>query len=311
MYKDNKIGTVIPAYNEEQFIEDVIRGIPEFVDYIFVVDDASTDDTATRAKAVDDGRLMVICNPSNMGVGGSMMVGYQAAIQAGMDIIVKVDGDGQMSMSHMPHLLDAIVEEGYDYAKGNRFIEGDSLASMPRIRLVGNIILTFLTKLASGYWHVFDPQNGYTAIRATALQHLPLGRIYKGYFFENDMLVQLNIHRFRVKDVSIPAIYGDEISHLHIRKIIGKFSGLLLKRFFYRIYQRYILRDFSPIVIFGVLGLLLLGWGIAFGLITWIHSYSTGVPATTGTVMLSVLPFFIGFQLLLQALVLDIQETPK
>lgn len=311
MYKDNQIAAVIPAYNEENFIGAVLQGIPDFVDCIFVVDDASSDDTFERAKAIDDDRVTVIRNASNMGVGGSMAAGYQAALQAGVDIVIKVDGDGQMSMAHMPQLLDAIVNEGYDYAKGNRFLEGDSLTDMPRIRLIGNIILTFLTKLASGYWHVFDPQNGYTAIRVTALKHLALNRIYKGYFFENDMLVQLNIHRFRVKDVSIPAIYGDEVSHMRIHKIIGKFSILLIRRFFYRIYHRYILRDFSPIVIFGALGTLLLAWGTAFGLFTWVRSFYTDVPATTGTVMLSVLPFFIGFQLVLQAIVLDIQETPR
>ncbi len=161
-------------------------------------------------------------------------------------------------------------------------------------------------------WHIFDPQNGYTAIHSSALGSIDLNHISKGYFFENDMLVQLNIHKFRVKDVPIPAIYADEISHLKIHKVVGIFSLLLINRFFYRIYNRYILRDFSPIVIFGFFGTLFLSWGTIFGLYTWIlGSLPNATPATAGTVMLSVLPFFIGFQLLLQALVLDIQETPK
>lgn len=312
MYKDHKISVVIPAYNEEAFIGDVITNIPDYVDNIFVVDDASTDKTSESVNSINDPRVKLSRNPSNRGVGGSMLIGYQLAIDCNADIAVKIDGDGQMSAPHLPNLLDPIIDDNYDYAKGNRFIEGHGLSNMPRIRLIGNIILTFFTKLASGYWHVFDPQNGYTAIRVKSLKSLKFDHINEGYFFENDMLVQLNIHKYRVKDVSIPAKYGNEVSHLKIRKIIGMFSILLIRRFIYRIYNRYVLRDFSPIILFGFFGTIFLTWGTLFGLYTWIlGSAPDAEPAPAGTVMLSVLPFFIGFQLLLQALVLDIYETPK
>jgi hypothetical protein len=182
---------------------------------------------------------------------------------------------------------------------------------MPFSRWIGNMLLTFLTKLASGYWHIFDPQNGYTAIAVHALETLNLDRIYQGYFFENDMLVQLNIHNYRVKDVPVPAIYGQEVSEIRIPKILVSFSLLLLRRFWYRVYQKYILRDFSPIVLFLFTGLLLMGWGALFGGYHWWQSYRTDTPATTGTVMLAAMPFILGFQLVLQAIVLDIHETPR
>jgi hypothetical protein len=203
------------------------------------------------------------------------------------------------------------VDQGYDYAKGNRFLAGESLHTMPRHRLLGNIVLTFLNKLASGYWHIFDPQNGYTAISASALRRLDLHTLNQRYFFENDMLIALNFHSARVADVSIPAQYGEERSHLNPFKAGATFPLLFLLRLWRRIYQKYVLRDFSPIALFLFMGLLLFGWGVAFGAYHWILSVSTAHVATTGTVMLAVLPLILGFQLILQALVLDIQETPR
>ncbi len=275
-----------------------------------MVDDASSDATAKAAEAAADPRVTIIRNERNLGVGGATKRGYRRALEMGADIVVKVDGDGQMPLDRLESLLKVLVEEGYDYAKGNRFLEG-GIRKMPFIRLVGNIILTFLTKLASGYWHIFDPQNGFTAITSRALKTLPLDRIHNGYFFENDMLVNLNIFRYRVKDVPIPTIYGEEESGIRITSIILTFPWLLLKRFFYRIYQKYVLRDFSPIALFLFLGLILLAWGVFFGAYHWIRSIKTGIAATTGTVMLSVLPLILGFQLVLEALVLDIQESPR
>ena len=311
MYKDKTIAVIIPAHNEAQFIASVIHSIPPYVDYIIVVDDASRDDTSAQARASGDPRLTVLRNETNLGVGGAMVRGYQQALTLDSDIIVKVDGDGQMPLDHLEALLQPIVSEGYAYTKGNRFLESATLENMPYLRWVGNILLTFLTKLASGYWHVFDPQNGFTAISAAALRSLNLPRIYQGFFFENDMLVQLNIRHYRVKDVPMPTIYGEEQSDLHIRKVIFVFSRLLINRFFYRIYQKYILRDFSPIVIFLFIGTLMIVWGTVFGGYHWLQSIRTNTPATTGTVMLAAMPFILGFQLLLQAIVLDIQETPR
>jgi glycosyltransferase involved in cell wall biosynthesis len=239
------------------------------------------------------------------------MVGYAKALELDCELIVKMDGDGQMPPEHLDKLLDAVVDQGYDYAKGNRFLAGESLHAMPRHRLFGNVILTFLTKLASGYWHLFDPQNGYTVISAAALRRLDLGRLHTRYFFENNMLVALSIHNSRVADVAIPASYGNEKSKLNPFKAGITFPLLLLIRFWRRIYQKYVLRDFSVIALFLVMGLLLFGWGVLFGAYHWILSVTTKHVATTVTVMLAVLPLILGFQLLLQAIVLDIQETPK
>jgi len=311
MYKGKKIAIVVPAYNEAKFITQVIRDIPPFIDVIVVIDDASQDSTFKCVKNVRDPRVIILRNEVNQGVGGSTIKGYRKAIEMESKIIVKVDGDGQMPLDRLPNLLDAIVEDGYDYAKGNRFLDDNALMQMPKNRLIGNILLTFFTKMASGYWHIFDPQNGYTAIDVHTLKVIDLDRIHKCYFFENDMLIQLNIHNRKVKDISMPAIYGQEKSGIRINSILITFPRLLLQRFLYRIYQKYVLRDFSPIALFLGMGSLLLGWGVGFGIYHWIKSILTHVQTSTGTVMLAVLPLILGFQLVLEALVLDIHETPR
>lgn len=311
MYKGYIISTVVPAHNEARHIGDVIRTMPELVDRIIVVDDASQDDTVEVAEACGDARLIVLKTEQNQGVGGATLLGYSKALELNSDIVVKMDGDGQMLPEYLSSLLDAIIEQGYDYAKGNRFLASDSLAQMPKRRLLGNIVLTFLTKLASGYWHIFDPQNGYTGIKADVLCSLHLDSIHKRFFFENDILVHLNLQNFRVKDVAIPARYSEEVSDLNLFNISLTFPPLLLSRFFRRIYQKYVLRDFSPIALFLFLGLILFSWGVLFGLYIWIKSSLTEHVSATGTVMLSILPLILGFQLLLQAFVMDVQATPK
>jgi len=310
MYKNKRIGVVVPAYNEERFLGQVIADAPEYVDCLIVVDDCSTDGTAKVIQSVNDGRLIGLKTASNQGVGGATALGYLKASELGCDIVVKMDGDGQMAAEYLPRLLDAIVD-GYDYAKGNRFLAGASLASMPRHRLLGNIILTFLNKLASGYWQIFDPQNGYTAISRAALERLEFETLHRRYFFENDILIALNFNNARVVDIAIPARYGTEHSDLNPFRAGVTFPLLFLPRFCRRIYQKYILRDFSPIALFLIMGLLLFAWGFVFGAYHWILSIVTNHVATTGTVMLAVLPLILGFQLVLQAIVLDIQETPK
>lgn len=311
VYKENRVTVVIPAYNEQKHIACVIKDIPHFVDLIIVVNDASQDATSKCIEEIGEPRVVLVESPVNQGVGGSTIKGYQMALTMGSDVIAKVDGDGQMPLARLSNLLDAIIDEGYHYSKGNRFLESTTLRQMPKIRLIGNSLLTFLTKLASGYWNVFDPQNGFTAISAPCLEKINLDRIHRRFFFENDMLVQLSIHNYRVKDVPIPTIYGDEESGIRISSILCVFPWLLLNRFIYRVYQKYILRDFSPIALFLGSGSLLMGWGIGFGIYLWIKSMLTNVHTSTGTVMLAVLPLILGFQLVLQALVLDIQETPR
>ena len=311
MYRGRSIGVVIPAYNVVRSIRKVIEGVPEWVDRVIVVDDASRDETLEAARGIASNRLIVLHHEVNQGVGGAMVTGFRRALEEGVKIAVKMDGDGQMDPGYLPALLDTVTIQGYDYAKGNRFLHTAALSTMPRHRLFGNFILTFLTKLTSGYWNVFDPQNGYLAIRRDALAQLNLDRIAKRFFFENDLLINLNILGFRVKDVAIPALYGDERSNIKISRILSSFPVYLFRRYWYRIYQKYVLRDFSPVALFLFLGLPFLFWGLGFGVYTWWRSWMFGEIATTGTVMLSVLPFLIGFQLILQAILLDIQATPK
>jgi glycosyltransferase involved in cell wall biosynthesis len=311
MYKDHRIAVVVPCHNEAGHLADVIRTMPAFVDSIIVVDDCSTDNTAEVARKSGDARVCVLQPDQNQGVGGATILGYEKGLEANADVLVKMDGDGQMAPEFLGELLDQIVEHGYDYAKGNRFLAGESLAQMPKVRLFGNVALTFMTKLASGYWHVFDPQNGYTAIRARALKRLNLTRVHRRFFFENDMLVALNYFSSRVSDVAIPSRYGQEISDLSPFKIGLTFPLLLTQRFLRRVYQRYVLRDFSPVALFLFLGFVLFVWGLGFGIYLWVETAITGRATPTGTIMLALLPLILGFQLLLQAVVLDIQNTPR
>lgn len=309
MYRERAVAVVIPAYNEEAYIVGVLDGIPPFVDHVVVVDDASRDRTAAMVRESADPRVRLVEHAENQGVGAAMRTGYGLALELGADVVVKMDGDGQMDPRDVHRLLDALIDADAHYAKGNRFLEA-GVAGMPAVRLVGNTLLTFLTKLASGYWHIFDPQNGFTAIRAEALRTLDLSRVARGYFFENDMLVHLNVQRRRVVDVAMTARYPHTKTSLSVPRVAVTFPLLLLSRFRYRIYQKYVLRDFSPIALFLGLGLLLSGWGVVFGAAVWWHSIVYRKVATTGTVMLSALPLILGFQLILQAIVLDIAETP-
>ncbi len=311
MYRQRTIAVVIPAYNVANQIRPVIKGVPECVDQIIVVDDASTDGTADALHGVEDHRLTVVRHAVNQGVGGAMVTGFRLALERGAEVVVKMDGDGQMDPACLPALLDPIVVDGYGYAKGNRFLCGDQLEDMPRLRLMGSFGLTFLSKLASGYWHVFDPVNGFVAIDASVLRKLPLNRLARRYFFESDMLIQLNVFKVKIRDVPIPPRYGDERSSMRLSQVLLTFPLYLFRGFWYRLYQRHVLREFSPVAVFWILGTLLLAWGTGFGAYTWIKSTWSGHVASTGTVMLSVLPFILGFQLALQAILIEIQDSPR
>lgn len=311
MYKDHSVYVVIPSYNVAAHIAQVIADIPDYVDGVVAVDDCSGDHTPEVLRTVADPRLVVVSHTQNRGVGGAMVTGFEKAAGLGADILVKVDGDGQMDPRYLPALLDAIVDEGYAYGKGNRLLDGQALGCMPRTRFIGNLVLTFLTKAASGYWHLMDPQNGFVAVRASVWAMLDHSRIATGYFFENDMLVNLNILNARAKDVPMPARYQGETSSMCLRRVIPIFTWLLLQRIMHRFYTKYMLRDFSPIALFVLSGLPMLLWGVGFGACAWWTSAQEGTFASTGTVMLSVLPLLLGFQLMLQALVLDIHETPR
>jgi glycosyltransferase involved in cell wall biosynthesis len=290
----------------------VLATIPDYVDRVIAVDDGSRDDTLKAVEAVNDPRVEVLRHDHNRGLGAAMRTGLARGAERGADLLVKVDGDGQMDLASLSNLLDALVDDPrYGYAKGNRFVDQKALSRMPRLRLIGNFVLTFLTKLASGYWYVVDPQNGYLVIRRGVWERLDPDRISDGYFFENDMLVGLNILDIPVKDVPIEARYGDERSYLRVRRVLFAFAFLLIARTFYRVYTKYMLRDFSPIALFLLAGIPLFVWGIAFGAYQWWIHLQQGTVTPTGTVIVSVVPLILGFQLILQALVLDIQNSPR
>ncbi len=306
MIKGKKIVVVIPAFNVRNQIKEAVVRIRSFVDHIVVVDDCSKDDTAAVVAEIPDARIVLVRNERNLGVGGATKEGFRRGRDLGGDVFVKYDGDGQMDPERMEDLIKPIFD-GYDYSKGNRFIHSTELKRMPVARLVGNYILTFFTKLASGFWNIFDPQNGYVAITRELLESLPFERIHNRYFFENDMLVQVNIQKGKAKDVYMPSKYGDEKSSLSVPRILFTFPWLLLTRFVNRVYTKYILYEFSVIGLFYFAGAAMMLFGTLFGAAKWAQSILSGVVTTTGTVMIAVLPIIVGFQLFLQAIVLEVQ----
>jgi glycosyltransferase involved in cell wall biosynthesis len=309
MFQGHRIAAVVPAYREEKLIGRVIETMPDLVDHIVVVDDASPDATAEAARAVGDPRVTVLRLEDNRGVGGAVLAGHACAMELGADVNVVMAGDAQMDPDYLPQLLTPVTSGGYGFAKANRFFSSESFSGMPAHRIVGNVLLSFLTKLASGYWHLFDPQNGYTAIRRDVLARLPLTRIARRYSFENDLLVHLNILRVPAVDVPIPAVYGEEVSSIRLRRVVPELVRQLTAGFLRRVWMRYILSSFSPVALFLLVGALFTLVGAAIG--AWVFLVTLGPPiATTGSVLLAVVPFLLGAQLLMFALVLDIQESP-
>ncbi|MBX6357098.1 MAG: glycosyltransferase family 2 protein [Micromonosporaceae bacterium] len=309
MYKGRRIAAVVPAYNESKLIVTTITTMPDFVDLIVVVNDCSTDDTSKRARSVEDPRVVVIDHEVNTGVGGAIIDGHQEALRRGSDVNVVMAGDAQMDPAYLPTLLDPICDDGYEFTKANRFFSRTSFASMPKLRMLGSIALSFATKVASGYWNLFDPQNGYTAITRAALLRLDLSRVARGYEFENDLLIWLNIANVRAKDVPIPAVYGEEVSSMRIHRAAAAIASLLLRGFWRRMLLKHVLASFSPVALLFFTGLFLvlagLGWGV------WVLIETIGPPvATTGSVLLSVGPLLTGIHMLISALTLDIQSTP-
>jgi len=306
------VAVVIPCFRVRLHILPLIEQIGPEVDWIIVVDDACPEESGryVRENCLDR-RVTVLTNEKNQGVGGAVLNGYTCALQLGAEIIVKLDGDGQMDPRRIRYLIRPILDGRADYSKGNRFFNVEGLRSMPRIRLLGNAVLSFFSKISSGYWAVFDPSNGYTAISAPTLAVLPFHKISHGYFFESDMLFQLGMVRASVADVPMDAIYSNEKSNLVISRIIFQFLSKHLANAFRRIAHNYFLRDFSFASIELIAGTCLLLFGTAFGAYHWVESIRTGVTATTGTVMLAALPIILGVQLLLSFLAVDIGSTPN
>jgi len=310
MYKGSSVCVVVPAHNEEKLIATTLRTMPAFVDHIFVVDDLSSDATAAEAAAVGDPRVSIIRHAVNTGVGGAIISGHKRVMDVGGDISVVMAGDAQMDPAYLGALLDPIVEDGYGFTKANRFFGRESFSGMPAHRVFGNVMLSFLTKVASGYWNLFDPQNGYTAIRRDVLDVLPLDKISPRYQFENDLLINLSILGVRAKDVPIPAIYGAEVSGIRLTRVIPSITALLFKGFWQRIWWKYVLWSFSPIALLLFMGLFMLLFGSAWGVFATVEAIGSHSP-TAGTVLLAVGPAMTGIYLLVQALVLDIQATPS
>jgi glycosyltransferase involved in cell wall biosynthesis len=241
MYNGRKVGVVILAYNVAEFIEDTIKGVPDFMDKIYVVDDGNVDKTPEIVKSLNHNRVKLIRHETNRGPGAALNTGYNAALEDRMDIIAKVDGDGQMPLDQIENIIIPIVEGKADYTKGDRLSNRYNRQGMPRFRLVGNLLLTWLTRIASGYWHLNDTQNGFTAISSTALQQMDL-KLYPYYGYLNDILIQMNVHSARVVDVPMPAKYGKERSSIHLTKYVSKVSLLLLSGLFWRLKETYLKR---------------------------------------------------------------------
>lgn len=299
----------MPAYNEESLIARTIKGMPDYVDHVIVVDDCSVDGTVDIARSVAGPRVIVESLEDNQGVGGAVIHGHKIAVDLGADILVVMAGDDQMDPQELPRLLKPITQQGYGFAKGNRFFSTSSLAGMPRHRVVGSMVLTFLNKAASGYWHLVDPQNGYTAVTREALDLVPLDRVSRRYEFENDLLVWLNIANVRAIDVPIPARYGLEQSTIRLRTVVPRLSWSLFRGFWRRIWYKYVFWSFSPIALLLFSGILCLSLGVAVGIWAAFQAFSGNSP-TAGTTVLSLVPFMCGFILLVQAFVLDIMESP-
>jgi glycosyltransferase involved in cell wall biosynthesis len=311
-FQKYNIAAVIPCYRVEREIQSVLDAVPSYIQHVIVVDDASPDSTPelVTASAEKDKRITLIRHPSNRGVGAAMVTGYSRALELGAQIVAKIDGDGQMDMDHLADLLQPLIEGRADYTKGNRFRDFKSLQNMPFVRRVGNMGLAFLAKAATGYWDLFDPTNGFTAIRAEALGHLPFEKIDRRYYFETSMLANLYLLGAVVKDIPMPARYRGEMSSLIVHRILFEFPSKLLTTFLRRLLLKYLIYDFSMGTIYLLAGIPLFLFGLIFGIVKWIQYARLGVAAPTGTVMLPTLSVLLGIQLLLSGIEIDLRSVP-
>ena len=311
MIEGKSVAVVIPAYEEEQLLPATLDGIPELVDRIYVVDDASRDGTVGRARAAAerDSRIAVIARERNGGVGVAVVTGYRRALEDGVDVIVVMNADNQMDPEDLTDLVLPVARGEVDYAKANRLFTGQAWQLIPHSRYLGNAVLSLWTKVASGYWHVADAQSGYTAIGRRMLGLLDLDNLYPRYGFPNDMLVHLNIWNARVRDVPSRPIYGvGERSGIRLRKVIPAISWLLIKRFWWRLGQKYVIRDFHPLVFFYVFGLLALLFGLGLG-VYQIVIKAMGYAATAGVVVLVALLLLFGLLFTLFAMWFDMESN--
>jgi dolichol-phosphate mannosyltransferase len=306
------VAIVIPCYRVKNHILGVLSRIGPEVSRVFVIDDACPEGSGLLVQEqCSDPRVRVLRHAVNQGVGAAVMTGYSAALNEGAEVIVKVDGDGQMDPALIPHFIAPILKGQADYTKGNRFYDLTNIGQMPVIRLLGNAVLSFMAKLSTGYWNLFDTTNGFTAIHAKVAKRIAFDKVSQRYFFETDLLFRLNIIRAVVVDIPMNASYGTETSSLKIGRIAGEFLAKHLRNFSKRIFYNYFLRDMTAASLELVLGLIALAFGVVFGGIHWFRSIATDTPTPLGTIMLAALPTLLGLQLLLAFLTFDVANLPR
>jgi len=309
MLEGKRVAVVVPAFDEERLVGETLAGIPDFVDRVFVVDDASRDETTARAQAVGDPRIEVLRHASNAGVGAAVVTGYRRALEDEVDVTCVMNADNQMDPAELRALVEPVARGEVDYAKANRLVSGEAWTVIPRTRYLGNAVLSLLTKISSGYWHVADSQAGYTALSLDALRRLDLGRLYPRYGFPNDMLVHLNVQNARVRDVASRPIYGiGEQSGIKLRSVVPRISWLLFKAFWWRMGQKYVIRDFHPLVFFYSFGLLMLTAGFLLGLEQLILRIA-GNAITPGSGVLVAVLLIAGLQMTLFAMWFDMEAN--
>jgi glycosyltransferase involved in cell wall biosynthesis len=312
MHFTESIAVVIPSYKVTRHVLGVIASIGPEVGRIYVVDDKCPDGSGKLVReACQDPRVVVLEHDANQGVGGAVISGYRAAIADGAKVIVKLDGDGQMDASLIPSFVAPILAGEADYAKGNRFFNLEQIRAMPPVRLFGNAMLSLMTKLSSGYWDLFDPTNGYTAIHADAARYLPFDKISRRYFFETDMLFRLNTLGAVVVDVPMDAVYGDEVSNLKVSRVVTEFAAKHVRNFLKRLFYNYYLRNMSLASIQLPGGIALILFGIVYGGVHWLRSAQSDIATPAGTVMVAALPLIMGVQMVMAFLAYDIASVPR
>jgi glycosyltransferase involved in cell wall biosynthesis len=306
------IAVVIPCYRVKRHILDVLARIGPEVHLIFVVDDACPEHSgAWVQQECKDARVRVLQHSVNQGVGAAVMTGYTAALQANAHVLVKIDGDGQMDPALIPLFIAPILKGQADYTKGNRFYDLRHIGQMPLVRLAGNAALSFMAKLSTGYWNLFDTTNGYTALHAKLAKRIAFDKVSQRYFFETDILFRLNIVRAVVVDIPMDASYGSEVSGLKVGQIIGEFFTKHIRNFSKRIFYNYFLRDMTVASLELLCGIGFLVFGTVFGAVHWAHSLSSGIPTPLGTIMLAALPTMLGLQMLLAFVAFDVANVPR
>ncbi len=309
MLDGKSVAVVVPAYREAELIGDTLRGVPPFVDRVYVVDDASDDGTADAARTLGDARVEVLRHERNGGVGASIVTGYKRALADGVDVTAVMAADNQMDPADLAQLVRPVAHGEVDYAKANRLVSGEAWRVIPRSRYIGNAILSLLTKIASGYWHIADSQSGYTAISRNTLATLDLDNVYRSYGFPNDMLVHLNVFNARVRDFPSRPVYGvGERSGIKIRRVVPRISWLLLKGFLWRLREKYVIRDFHPLVFFYALGIVMTIAGLALGIVETVLRIA-GNDVSVGTVVLVALLLIAGSQFTLFAMWFDMESN--